>query len=37
MDANPGFIPGAVRIPPGEVDQHLPTLDRERWIVMYCT
>jgi membrane protein DedA with SNARE-associated domain len=37
IDANTGFIPGAVRIPPAEVDQHLSTLDRERWIVMYCT
>jgi hypothetical protein len=37
VDEKTGFIPGAVRIPPAEVDQHLPTLDRERWIVMYCT
>jgi membrane protein DedA with SNARE-associated domain len=37
IDANTGFIPGAIRIPPAEVDQHLPALDKERWIVMYCT
>ena len=37
MDPDSGFIPGAVRIPPGEVDQHMNRLDRERWIVMYCT
>ena len=37
MDADSGLIPGAVRIPPGEVDRHMQRLDRERWIVMYCT
>ncbi len=36
-DPKSGFIPGAVRIPPEEIDQHLPTLEKERWIVMYCT
>jgi membrane protein DedA with SNARE-associated domain len=30
-------LPGALRIPPAEIDQHLHRLDRERWIVMYCT
>jgi membrane protein DedA with SNARE-associated domain len=32
-----GFVPGAIRIPPGEIDQHLHRLDKEKWIVMYCT
>jgi membrane protein DedA with SNARE-associated domain len=32
-----GLIPGAVRIPPAEIDQHMHLLNREKWIVMYCT
>lgn len=31
------IIPGAIRIPPGEVDNHIHKLDKEKWIVMYCT
>lgn len=30
-------LPGAMKIPPAEIDQHVSKLDRERWIVMYCT
>jgi len=37
FDPKSGFIPGALRIPPGEIDRHAPTLDKERWIIMYCT
>jgi len=32
-----GTIPGAIRIPPGDLDQHLHLLNKEKWIVMYCT
>ena len=34
---DPGIIPGSIRIPPGEIDTHLHHLDKERWIIMYCT
>jgi len=37
FDPKSGFIPGAIRIPPGDIDQHLPRLAKDRWIVMYCT
>ncbi len=37
FDPDTGFIPGAIRIPPGEIDSHLHRLDKDRWIVMYCT
>lgn len=30
-------ISGAIRISPGEIDQHLHRLEPDRWIVMYCT
>jgi membrane protein DedA with SNARE-associated domain len=30
-------LPGALKIHPGDLDQHIHRLDRERWIVMYCT
>jgi hypothetical protein len=30
-------LPGALKIPPAEIDLHVNKLDRERWIVMYCT
>lgn len=30
-------LPGAINIHPGEIDEHINRLDRERWIVMYCT
>ncbi len=36
-DLDAGFIPGAIRIPPDEIDEHMHRLDKERWIVMYCT
>lgn len=32
-----GSIPGSIRIPPGEIDNHVQHLDKERWIIMYCT
>lgn len=31
------MIPKAVRIPPGEIDRFEHQLDKDRWIVMYCT
>ena len=37
LQQDPGLIPGSIRIPPGEVDAHLHKLDKERWIIMYCT
>jgi membrane protein DedA with SNARE-associated domain len=37
LEANAGLIPGAIRIPPGEIDQHLHRLEKDKWIVMYCT
>jgi membrane protein DedA with SNARE-associated domain len=37
QDGHDGIIPGAVRIPPGEIDQHVSKLSADRWIVMYCT
>jgi membrane protein DedA with SNARE-associated domain len=37
MDPNAGSIPGAVRIPPAEIDKHMHLLKDEKWIVMYCT
>lgn len=30
-------LPGAIRIHPGEIDQHLHRLEPDKWIVMYCT
>jgi membrane protein DedA with SNARE-associated domain len=30
-------LPGAIQIPPDEIDQHISRLNRDRWIVMYCT
>lgn len=30
-------LPGAIRIPPSEIDLHLSKLDKARWIIMYCT
>jgi membrane protein DedA with SNARE-associated domain len=32
-----GRLPGSIHILPGDIDQHLHRLDKERWIVMYCT
>ena len=37
VQQDPGLIPGSVRIPPGEIDTHLHKLDKDRWIIMYCT
>jgi len=36
IDQSPS-IPGAIRIPPSEIDLHLPQLEKDRWIIMYCT
>lgn len=30
-------LPGAIKMHPGEIDRHIHQLDRDRWIVMYCT
>ncbi|HSE42633.1 MAG TPA: VTT domain-containing protein [Acidobacteriota bacterium] len=30
-------LPGALQIHPDEIDQYVSRLDREKWIVMYCT
>jgi membrane protein DedA with SNARE-associated domain len=30
-------IPGAIRIRPDEIDEQIHLLDKNRWIVMYCT
>jgi len=30
-------LPGAIRVPPGEVDQHVTRLPRGQTIVAYCT
>jgi hypothetical protein len=30
-------LPGSIRIDPGEIDRHLPRLEQDKWIVMYCT
>jgi rhodanese-related sulfurtransferase len=30
-------IPGAVRVPPDDVVQHLPDIPRDRMVVTYCT
>ena len=30
-------LPGAIRIPIDEVDRHLPTLPRDRRLIVYCT
>ena len=30
-------LPGALRIPIDEVEQHLPALPRDRRLVVYCT
>jgi len=32
-----GTLPGAIAIPPGEIDNYLDKLDKDKWIVMYCT
>lgn len=37
QDGNDGIIPGAIRIPPAEIDTHINKLSTDRWIVMYCT
>ena len=37
VDSDPQTLPGAIKIHPAELDQHLHRLDKERWIVMYCT
>ena len=31
------ILPGALRIPIDEVEQHLPALPRDRRLVVYCT
>ncbi|PWT91428.1 MAG: sulfurtransferase [Acidobacteria bacterium] len=36
-ETQPSSLPGAIRIPPGEIDHFLDKLDKDRWIVMYCT
>ena len=30
-------LPGALRIPIDEVEEHLPTLPRDRRLIVYCT
>lgn len=30
-------LPGALRIPVDEVERHLPTLPRDRRLIVYCT
>ena len=30
-------LPGALRIPIDEVERHLPTLPRDRRLIVYCT
>jgi rhodanese-related sulfurtransferase len=30
-------IPGAVRVPPGEVEQYLSAIPRNRSVITYCT
>jgi len=30
-------IPGAVRMPPDEVEKHVPELDKDATIIAYCT
>lgn len=36
--SDPGVrLPGAIRIPPGEIDEHLHLLDKKKTIIMYCT
>ena len=30
-------LPGAIRIPIDEVERHLPTLPRDRRLIVYCT
>jgi rhodanese-related sulfurtransferase len=30
-------IPGAIRVPPDEVDKHLSQIPRDRMVVAYCT
>ncbi len=37
QDGNMQKLPGAIQIPPGEIDKHIEQLNRDRWIVMYCT
>jgi membrane protein DedA with SNARE-associated domain len=37
VEPNAGFIPGAIRIPPAEIDEHMHRLEQDRWIIMYCT
>jgi adenylyltransferase/sulfurtransferase len=36
-DASDVKIPGALRVPPAEVEQHLGEVPREGTIVTYCT
>lgn len=36
-DGSQDTLPGAIKIHPGEIDSHIHRLDRQRWIVMYCT
>jgi rhodanese-related sulfurtransferase len=31
------ILPGALRIPIDEVEQHLPALPRDRRLIVYCT
>lgn len=37
LEPDGGTIPGALRIPPAEIDRHMHLLDQSKWIVMYCT
>jgi membrane protein DedA with SNARE-associated domain len=37
QNSNMHKLPGAIQIPPGEIDKHIDQLSRDRWIVMYCT
>jgi len=37
MEPGGGYIPGAIRIPPADIDKHMHLLEKEKWIVMYCT
>jgi rhodanese-related sulfurtransferase len=30
-------LPGAIRVPAGELEQHLPEIPRDRAVITYCT
>ena len=37
LDGQVEMLPGAVKIRPEQIDQHVHLLDKDKWIVMYCT